>query len=218
MAETERDKMERDISKPTAGDATPAQAVKEADTPEVQATNSSGATAPEGAASTEKPQAETTAATPPEKDLQTQLNEALAKSAEYLDGWQRSRAEFANYRKRVDKERDELYQTSTVDTLRKILPVIDDFDRALSNVPPDKAEDAMIKGFSQIHRKLTSLLETSGVKVVNPVGEEFNPAFHEAIGQDESTDIPSGHITVVLQKGYLHGDKVLRPAIVRVAS
>jgi molecular chaperone GrpE len=150
--------------------------------------------------------------------VEMQLADAQAKAAEYLDGWQRARADFANYKKRAEKEREEAYQVAAADTLRKLLPVIDDFDRAISNVPTEKADDDVIKGFSLIHRKMVSLLENSGIKVINPVGETFNPAQHEAIGQDDSSDVASGHITVVLQKGYLHGDRVLRPALVRVAS
>jgi molecular chaperone GrpE len=153
-----------------------------------------------------------------EPSLEVQLTEAQAKANEYLDGWQRARAEFANYKKRAEKERDEVYQNAAVETLRKILPVIDDFDRAVANVPPDKADDEVIKGFSLIHRKMLTLLDSAGVKVINPVGEVFDPAFHEAIGRDESSDLESGRVTAVLQKGYVHGDKVLRPALVRVAS
>lgn len=153
-----------------------------------------------------------------EASLEVQLTEAQAKANEYLDGWQRARAEFANYKKRAEKERDEVYQNATVETLRKILPVIDDFDRAVANVPADKADDEVIKGFSLIHRKMLTLLENAGIKVINPVGEVFDPAFHEAIGRDESSDLESGRVTAVLQKGYVHGDKVLRPALVRVAS
>ena len=154
---------------------------------------------------------------PAEVSLEAQLTDAQAKAAEYLDGWQRARAEFANYRKRADQERAEAYGNASVDTLRKILPVIDDFDRAISNVPQDKANDDVMKGFNLIHRKLTNLLEGSGITVINPVGEPFNPKYHEAIGTDESSDVPSGHVTAVLQKGYLYGDKVLRPALVRIA-
>jgi molecular chaperone GrpE len=146
------------------------------------------------------------------------LADAQAKANEYLDGWQRARAEFANYKKRAEKERDEIYQNATVESLRKVLPIIDDFDRAVANVPADKADDELIKGFSLIHRKLLTLLDNAGVKVIDPVGQEFDPAFHEAIGRDESSDVHSGHITVVLQKGYVYGDKVLRPALVRVAA
>jgi len=153
-----------------------------------------------------------------ESNLETKLTEAQAKANEYLDGWQRARADFANYKKRAEKERDEAYQIAAVDTLRKLLPIIDDLDRAVSNVPGEKADDDVIKGFTLIHRKLVNLLENTGIKVVNPVGETFNPAFHEAIGQDESGDVPSGHVTTVLQKGYMYGDKVLRPALVRVAA
>ncbi len=126
--------------------------------------------------------------------------------------------EFANYKKRAEQERADSYANATAETLRKFLPILDDLDRALANVPADKADDDVIKGFSLISRKLLTLLETSGIKIINPVGEEFNPAFHEAIGQDESSDVASGHISAVLQKGYLHGDKVLRPALVRVAA
>jgi molecular chaperone GrpE len=150
--------------------------------------------------------------------MDAQLTEAQAKAAEYLDGWQRARADFVNYRKRSEQERAEAYGNATVDALRKILPVIDDFDRAIANVPAGKADDDVIKGFSLIHRKLTNLLESAGITVINPVGQQFDPKFHEAIGQDESSDVPSGHITTVLQKGYVHGDKVLRPALVRIAA
>src|SRR5262249_50826706 len=150
---------------------------------------------------------------PAEISMEAQLSEAQAKAAEYLDGWQRARAEFANYRKRADQERAEAYGNAAVDTLRKMLPVIDDFDRAISNVPQDKANDDVIKGFSLIHRKLTNLVEGAGITLINPVGEAFDPKFHEAIGTDESSTVPSGHVTVVLQKGYLYGDKVLRPAL-----
>ncbi|MEP7286305.1 MAG: nucleotide exchange factor GrpE [Chloroflexota bacterium] len=153
-----------------------------------------------------------------EASIEMQLAGAQAKAAEYLDGWQRSRADFVNYRKRAEKEREEVYQNASVDTLRKLLPVIDDFDRAIANVPANKANDEVIKGFGLIHRKLVTLLENTGITVINPIGEEFNPEHHEAIGQDESSDVPSGHVTAVLQKGYIHGDKMLRPAIVRVAS
>ncbi len=153
-----------------------------------------------------------------EASLQTQLSEAKTIADQYLDGWQRERAEFTNYRKRTEKEREEAYQNATIDTLRKILPIIDDFDRAIANVPADRAEDDVIKGFTLIHRKLIALLENSGVKVINPIGEEFNPAYHEAIGHDESDNVKSGHVSTVLQKGYVYGDKVLRPALVRVAA
>lgn len=150
--------------------------------------------------------------------LEQQLGEAKAEAARNLDGWQRAAAEFANYRKRIDKERAETYQLATVETLKKLLPVVDDFDRAIQAVPPDKANGLAYDGLALIHRKLLTLLESAGVKVMNPIGEPFNAAFHEAIGQDDGTGKPSGQVTAVSQKGYVYGDKVLRAALVRVAS
>jgi molecular chaperone GrpE len=150
--------------------------------------------------------------------LEMQLAEAKAEAAKNLDGWQRAAAEFANYRKRIDKESRETYSNATVDTLKRILPIIDDFDRAIQYIPADKTNDVAFDGFKQIHRKLLGLLESAGVKVINPVGEPFNPDYHEAIGQDEGTGKASGTVTTVLQKGYVHGDKILRAAMVRVAS
>ncbi|HLY25183.1 MAG TPA: nucleotide exchange factor GrpE [Aggregatilineales bacterium] len=165
-----------------------------------------------GANGTSAPAAQAETATP-----EAQIKEAQGKAAEYLEGWQRERAEFANYRKRADQERADLYQSAAAETLRKILPVIDDFDRAIANVPAEKTEDDVTKGFILIHRKLLALLENANIKVIDPKGEAFNPAFHEAIGQDAAGTVPSGHVTMVLQKGYMFGDLLLRPALVRVA-
>lgn len=152
-----------------------------------------------------------------EPSLEVQLTEAKAKAAEYLDGWQRARAEFANYKKRADKEREEIQRNTAVETFSRLLPVIDDLDRAITNIPTGKADDEIAKGLNLIHRKFLSLLDNAGVKVINPIGEPFNAAFHEALGQDESDTVASGHITTVSQKGYMYGDRVLRPALVRVA-
>jgi molecular chaperone GrpE len=150
-------------------------------------------------------------------NMMAEMIEAQNKSKEYLEALQRERAEFANYRRRVDRERDEVYQTATLDTLKKLLPVVDDFDRAMATVPAEKAGEDLAKGVSLIHRKMLSLLETAGVKVINPVGEAFDPKFHEGLGQDDSDTVTSGHVTVVLQKGYIYGEKVIRPALVRIA-
>ena len=160
----------------------------------------------------------TSEATAPPVALEQQLAEAKAEAARNLDGWQRAAAEFANYRKRIDKERAETYQLAAVETLKKLLPIVDDFDRAIQAVPPDKANGLAYDGLTLIHRKLLTLLESTGIKVVNPLGEPFNAAYHEANGQDERTGKPSGQVTAVLQKGYIYGDKVLRAALVRVAS
>ncbi len=153
-----------------------------------------------------------------EIDLRAELQKAQATAAEYLDGWQRARAEFANYRKRVDREREEQTQIATFEVLRKLLPVLDDFERALENLPPELAEHGWVKGVVLIRDKFLGVMQGYQITEINPLGEPFDPTRHEAIGADNSDEVASGHITAVLQKGYLCGDRVLRPALVRVAN
>ena len=138
-------------------------------------------------------------------------------SQEYLEGWQRARAEFANYKKRVDRDLKDSHQNATGDVIKSLLPVIDDFDRAMANVPQELQENAWVSGIEMIQRKLNKILEDFGVDVLDPVGEEFDPTMHEAVGQDTSSDLESGYVTATMQKGYKMGDRVLRPALVRVA-
>lgn len=146
------------------------------------------------------------------------LAKARAEAAEYLEGWQRARAEFANYRKRTDRERKDLKQLAAADTLKQFLPVIDDLERAMDNTPDELGENSWVQGVLMISGKLKTLLENSGLEEINPVGEAFDPTRHEAIGMDDSGEFESGHVTLVLQKGYVYGDTILRPAMVRVAN
>ena len=146
-----------------------------------------------------------------------ELAAARKEAQDNLEGWQRARAEFANYKKRVERDLNENYQRAALDTLGKLLPIIDDFERAMDNTPPEIKEDTWIDGISLIQRKFEKLLEEHEIVVINPVGEPFDPHCHEAIGTDDSSDVESGHVTLTLQKGYACGKYVLRPAIVRVA-
>lgn len=149
--------------------------------------------------------------------LQAQLTEAQQKAGEYLEGWQRARAEFANYKKRVERELGESHQMSMGTAFKSLLPIIDDFDRALTSVPEEIKDNPWVSGVSMVQRKLYKMLEDNGVVAFDPVGEMFDPTRHEAIGTDPDTDAPSGQVTVTMQRGYLIGDRVLRPALVRVA-
>ncbi len=153
-----------------------------------------------------------------EVDLQEQLEKARTEAAEYLEGWQRARAEFANYRKRVERERQDVYQDATMSVLKQLLPIIDDLERAMDHVPPEIADHQWVEGIALIAQKFHTLLESNGLEEINPVGEAFDPIRHEAVGMDDHEEIKSGHVTAVLQKGYAYGDKVLRPALVRVAN
>jgi len=152
------------------------------------------------------------------KDLMEQLNQAQAQAAEYLDGWQRARAEFANYKRRTEAERIELSATAGADVLMRVLPAIDDFDRAANTLPDDLKDHAWINGVMLIYRKLLNTLDASNVKpiVVQP-GDTFDPTIHEAITHEDSDQFSSGQIIAELQRGYKMGERVLRPAMVRVA-
>lgn len=136
---------------------------------------------------------------------------------EYLDGWQRERAEFANYRKRIENQMKDSYQNASLDLLKKFLPIIDDFERAMASAPHDLTDQSWLNGVTLIHRKFQKILDDYGVEAVDPVGQPFDPNHHEAIGADDTADGKSGHVTQTLQKGYIYGDQVLRPAMVRVA-
>lgn len=149
--------------------------------------------------------------------LESELEAARSKAQEYFDGWQRERADFINYKKRVERDLRDVNQTAAADTLKLLLPILDDFERAAASVPDDLRQQPWLEGMLAIHRKLQKTLEDQGITAVDPLGKAFDPALHEAVATDSDTDIPSGHVTETLQKGYLYRDRVLRPALVRVA-
>lgn len=154
----------------------------------------------------------------PEITLEEKLAQAEAKAAEYLDGWQRARAEFANARKRLEKERADGYGNATADVLSKLLPIIDDFKRAFDNVPAGIAQDSWFTGIQLVHRKLHTLLENNNLEVIPSVGQPFDPNLHEAISQEPSDSYESGIVTRELQTGYRLGSRVIRPAMVIVSA
>jgi molecular chaperone GrpE len=152
-----------------------------------------------------------------QSDLAAQLAAAEKQAKDYLEGWQRERSDFANYKRRVERESKDSLQNAQVQVLTKILPIIDDFERAMANTPAELKENPWLNGVGMVHRKLVKLLEENNVAIIDPVGEVFDPSRHEAVGTDESGEVESGHVAATLQKGYLYGERVLRPALVRVA-
>jgi molecular chaperone GrpE len=149
--------------------------------------------------------------------LKLELAEAQAKANEYLDGWQRSRAEFANFKKRLERDQAQAYQTTAGNVIKRYLEILDDLERALKKRPQNGEGAAWAEGIELIYHKLLASLEAEGLKVMNIEGQLFDPNLHEAITQEESADHQSGQIIEVLQHGYLLGDRVLRSARVRVA-
>jgi molecular chaperone GrpE len=152
-----------------------------------------------------------------EADLAEELEKARAQAAEYLDGWQRTQAEFSNYKKRQEAERAQMVTLSNATLLRKLIPVVDDFERALETVPSDLGQETWIEGILLIKHKLDGVFESEGVKPIETEGEAFDPRYHEAITYEEAAGYEDGQIIGELQRGYTLGERVLRPALVRVA-
>jgi molecular chaperone GrpE len=146
--------------------------------------------------------------------LKRQLEDAEAKLAESVEGWQRAQADFQNYRKRVERDNELMYASMKGDIIKKVLPVLDDLERALQNRP---ADDAWANGIELIARKLQSLLDAEGIKRIEAQGAVFDPKFHEAISHEPHEDFESGQVIEVVQNGYMLGERVIRPALVRVA-
>lgn len=151
------------------------------------------------------------------EELQSEIGELRAQTDEYLDGWQRSRAEFANYKKRVMREKEEMRAQVTGEILTHYLGVIDDIERALKDRPVESESNAWAEGIELIFTKLKAILESEGVEPIVAEGKIFDPNFHEAVTYEENDDHRDGEVIEVIQRGYKLGDRVLRPAMVRVA-
>jgi molecular chaperone GrpE len=148
------------------------------------------------------------------ESLTQKLAEAEAKSAENLDGWQRAVAEFQNYKKRMERDRETDKALMKGELIRKVLPVLDDLERAMRNRPE---QDAWANGIELITRKLQSVLEAEGIERIDAQGKPFDPNYHEAISYEPAEGVESGCIIAIIQNGYMLGDRVVRPALVRVA-
>jgi molecular chaperone GrpE len=147
-------------------------------------------------------------------EIEKQLAEARSQAAEYKDGWQRSVADFQNYRRRIESEKADTYQNAVGSIIKRYLPVLDDMERAMAARPSDLA---WVDGIELIYRKLQSILEAEGLKRIEAEGQMFDPNFHEAIQQEPVEGVESGRIIAVIQNGYMLGERVIRPAVVRVA-
>ena len=138
------------------------------------------------------------------------------KIEELEDRVKRQLAEFENFRKRTDKEKEQMFETGAKSVLEKILPVVDNFERGLSNIKPEEESDPHVEGMRMIYKQLMGELEKLEVKPIEAVGCEFNPDFHNAIMQSPSDEYESGFIAQELQKGYMYRDTVLRHSMVAV--
>jgi len=152
------------------------------------------------------------------RQLEAQLAEAEQKAAEYLDGLQRSQASFANYRKRSEAEQVSWRSVANAALLSRFLPVLDDFERAFQAVPQDLAEHPWIGGIALIQRKIAGILEAENVTpIALQPGDAFDPLYHQAILYQEVPGFEDGQIVAEVERGYILGERLLRPASVVVA-
>ncbi len=150
--------------------------------------------------------------------LEQQLAEVQEKAAEYLEGWQRCQATFANFRKRSEAEQTTLRKAANAALLTRLLPVIDDFERAIQALPPDIQGHTWLEGILLIQRKIKAILETEGAEALElKPGDEFDPKFHQAVLHQETQDFEDGQVVAVIETGYALGERILRPALVVVA-
>ncbi|MEF3354302.1 nucleotide exchange factor GrpE [Paenibacillus sp. GYB006] len=129
----------------------------------------------------------------------------------------RTQADFDNFRRRTQKEKEDLAKYATTKLITELVPVIDNFERAMSTADSNTDTDSLIKGVNMIFRQLEGVLGAEGLTVMNTVGQPFNPEFHQAIMQVESDEYEEGFVVEEVQKGYMIKDKVLRPAMVKVS-
>jgi molecular chaperone GrpE len=135
---------------------------------------------------------------------------------EYYDRLLRQTAEFDNYRKRIERERQQLNESAAADLMTEMLPLIDDFERALA-ADAGAEDSAYRRGVELIHRRLLELLKKRGVRALDPVGSDFDPYYHQAVATEPAAGRRDGEVIEELRRGYMLGDRLLRPAMVKVA-
>lgn len=151
------------------------------------------------------------------EELQRQVAAAEQDASESKTAWQRTAADFANYKRRTEQDREQMFGLANEILLSKLLTITDDFDRAIANMPAELHSVSWVDGIAAIDRKLRLLLDSEGLTPIEAVGKPFDPHEHEAVVQEETTSVPEGTVTSELQRGYRIRDRVLRPAMVVVA-
>ncbi len=149
--------------------------------------------------------------------LEQQVEEEKKKAAEYLDNWRRSAAEFSNYKKRAEKEKSDYGQFANAILIAKLLDVMDGFDAAFRAIPDQFKNEPWVEGIRLVEQKLQRVLESEGVKPIEAQGKDFDPNYHEAMFYETSAGEPEGRVIAEFQRGYMLGNKVLRPTRVKVA-
>ena len=149
------------------------------------------------------------------ESLKQVLAEEMVKAEGYLANWQRAQADFINYKRRNEQEREEFTKFANATLMLSLLPILDDLERAFNSVPPRLAKLSWVDGIKLIERKFRTSLEAQGLTTIKALGEPFDPNFHEAVRQDKGKE---GMVIEEVQKGYKLYDRVIRPSRVVVGN
>jgi len=147
------------------------------------------------------------------ESIKKQFTTEKEKAEKYLANWQRAEADFSNYKKRAEQEKNDLINFSNSNLIFNLLPVIDDIDRALTSIPTQLEKLSWIDGIRLIHSKLLALMKSAGLTEIEALNQSFDPNFHEAVAHTAGDD---GKVIEIVQKGYKLKDRILRPAMVVV--
>ncbi|NOU68062.1 nucleotide exchange factor GrpE [Paenibacillus sp. LMG 31461] len=152
-----------------------------------------------------------------EATVSSELEQARVQAEENYQRLLRVQADFDNFRRRARTEKEDFAKYASLKLIEQLLPIVDNFDRALSSSKETKDFDALVKGLDMTYRGIDQLLTAEGLKPIESVGHPFNPEFHQAVMQVESEEHEEGIVVEELQKGYILKDKVIRPAMVKVS-
>jgi molecular chaperone GrpE len=159
-----------------------------------------------------------TAATQPDRiESSVELADLQKERDDYYDRLLRKTAEFDNYRKRTDRERVQLSEAAAADLIEELLPLVDDMERALRADPGTEATAAIRRGVELIHKQLLETLRKRGVTPIESLGVDFDPHFHMAVSHEPADGRREGEVVEEFRRGYMLGDRLLRPAMVKVA-
>jgi molecular chaperone GrpE len=194
-----------------------AEAERQASSPETPVT-ADGRTVASGAEPETAENIEAEASSEPTVDSLKEEAEQLRRQAdEYQQRWLRAQADFDNYRKRTLREKEDLAKYAAQQLIEQLLPVVDNFERAVETSRTHKDFESLVKGLDMVYRQFIQVLEQEGLQPIASVGEPFNPEFHQAVMQVESEEYGEGIVVEELQKGYKLKDRVIRPSMVKVS-
>ena len=151
------------------------------------------------------------------ENMEADLVKLSEEKADLIDTLKRLQAEFENYRKRMIKEQSRIIDNASMMLVKEMLPVMDDFERAIDSLKGELGEEDSVRGIELINKKFMDILKKEGLKEIYPYGEAFDPNFHEAVMQTSSDEHEDNTVIEVLQKGYMMNDNLLSPAMVKVS-